>query len=43
LLRKRRLRDVTLLGRAGEGVGVGDGAEVSELLEFHGCLMISAA
>jgi hypothetical protein len=37
LLGERRLRDVALLSRAGEGVGVGDGAEVAKLLEFHGC------
>jgi hypothetical protein len=37
LLGERRLRDVALLGRAGEGVGVGDSTEVAKLLEFH-CL-----
>jgi hypothetical protein len=37
LLGEGRLRDVALLSRAGEGVGVGDGAEVAKLLEFHGC------
>jgi len=35
LLRERRLRDVGLLGGAGEGAGIGDSAEVAELVEFH--------
>jgi len=29
------LRDVGFFCRAGEGGGVGDGAEVAELVEFH--------
>jgi hypothetical protein len=37
LLGEGRLRDVALLGRAGERVGFGDGAKVAKLLEFHGC------
>jgi hypothetical protein len=35
LLGERWLRDVALFGGAGEGAGVGDGAEVAELVEFH--------
>ena len=36
LLRERRLRDVAFFRGAREGRGVGDGAEVAELVEFHG-------
>ena len=36
LLGEGRLGDVTFLGGAGEGTGVGDGGEVAELVEFHG-------
>jgi hypothetical protein len=36
LLRERRLRDVAALGGPGERAGVGDSAEVAELVEFHG-------
>ena len=35
LLRERGLRDVAFFGGPGEGAGVGDGAEVAELVEFH--------
>ena len=35
LLGERGLRDVAALGGTGEGTGVGDGAEVAELVEFH--------
>jgi hypothetical protein len=33
--RQRRLRDVTLLGRAREVQQTGDGQEVSDLVHFH--------
>jgi hypothetical protein len=36
LLRERGLRDVGLLGAAAEAAGVDHGAEVSELVNFHG-------
>jgi hypothetical protein len=36
LLGERGLRDVAFFGGPGEGAGVGDGAEVAELVEFHG-------
>ena len=36
LLRQGWLRDVSLAGSAAEAAGVNDGAEVSELVEFHG-------
>ena len=36
LLGERRLRDMRLLGRTAEGAGFGDGAEVAELVKFHG-------
>jgi len=35
LLRQRRLRDVAMLGGAGETAGIGDGAEVAKLMQFH--------
>src|SRR5216683_3676675 len=35
LLRKRRLGDVGLLGRAAEGAGFGNSAEVAELVQLH--------
>lgn len=36
LLGERRLGDVAFFRGAGKGGGVGDGAEVAELVEFHG-------
>jgi len=36
LLGERWLRDVAFFGGSGEGAGVCDGAEVAELVEFHG-------
>jgi len=36
LLRERGLRDMAFFGGSGEGASVGDGAEVAELVEFHG-------
>jgi len=36
LLGERGLGDVGMFGGAGEAAGVGDGAEVAELVEFHG-------
>jgi len=35
LLRKRRLGNVRLFGGAAERAGLGHGAEVAELVEFH--------
>ena len=35
LLREGRLRDVRLLRAAAEAAGIGDGAEVAELVKFH--------
>jgi len=35
LLREGRLGDVTFFSGTGEGGGVGDGAEIAELVEFH--------
>jgi len=35
LLGERRLRDVGMLGGAAERTGLGHGAEVTELMEFH--------
>ena len=35
LLGKRWLGDVGLFGRAAEGAGFGNGAEVAELVQFH--------
>ncbi len=37
LLGERGLRDVAALGGAGEVTGVGDGADVTELVDFHYC------
>ena len=36
LLRERRLGDVRMFGGSREAAGGGDGAEVAELVEFHG-------
>src|SRR5258707_1338134 len=36
LLRERGLRDMTFFGGAGARAGVGDSAEVAELMEVHG-------
>ena len=41
LLGERGLRDVAFFGGSGEGAGVGDGAEVAKLVEFHGELVTS--